>query len=268
MSNEALAKLLEDNPAIEELVLRAIAALEVAEKAERERKEREEPLRDMEAEEWAGAEKQERSRQRDIRGFGGACRSLELYEALPPKVRQLVDAAGFGEFIRTLTPGRNDHAVVVALAERWRDTTNTFHLPPGEMTVMPTDFVVITGLRVGGEPIPFDSDIHNDRAALEWFLREVPRIEEGMVWYKQFTGYLKKKVTMEQEEEQMARTYLMYLFGATLYPGRRSKVHLSYLPALKDLRTTSRFDWGGVALGAAYSFLGDSSRTEQSTAGY
>ncbi|KAI8572108.1 hypothetical protein RHMOL_Rhmol01G0172800 [Rhododendron molle] len=64
-------------------------------------------------------------RQRDVRGFGGACRSLELYEDLPSRVRQLVDEASFGEFIQTLSPVRNDHAVLVALAERWRDTTNT-----------------------------------------------------------------------------------------------------------------------------------------------
>ncbi|KAI8535785.1 hypothetical protein RHMOL_Rhmol10G0201000 [Rhododendron molle] len=66
----------------------------------------------------------------------------------------------------------------------------------------------------------------------------------------------------------MARAYLLYLFGAILYPGRRRKVHLSYLPALRDLRTASRFDWGGPALGTAYAFLGNSSRIEQSTAGY
>ncbi|KAI8563675.1 hypothetical protein RHMOL_Rhmol03G0127700 [Rhododendron molle] len=79
---------------------------------------------------WA----EEGAAQRDIRGFGGACKSLVLYEGLPQRVRDLVDAAGFGEFIRTLTRSRIDHAVLVALAERWRDTTNTLHLPPGEMT--------------------------------------------------------------------------------------------------------------------------------------
>ncbi|XP_058219438.1 protein MAINTENANCE OF MERISTEMS-like [Rhododendron vialii] len=140
-----------------------------------------------------------------------------------------MDEAGFREFIQTLTPVRNDHAVLVALADRWRDTTNNFHLPPGEMTVTPADFATIIGLRIGGEPIPFDSGIHEDPVALEWFLGEAPKIEEGMA--------------------------------------RRSKVHLSYLPALRDLRTASRFDWGGAALGAAYGFLGDSSRMEMSTAG-
>jgi hypothetical protein len=212
--------------------------------------------------------KQERVAQRDIRGFGGACSSLALYKSLPERVRQLVDEAGFGEFVRTLTRARNDHAIVVALAERWRDTTNTFHLPPGEMTVTPTDFAAITGLRVGGEPIPLDSGIHSDTDALAWFLGTAPKVESGMARYDQFKTYLKKKVTTEQEAEQMARAYLLYLFGASLFPNRRSNVHLSYLPALRDFRTASRYDWGGAALGAAYAFLGNSSRTGKSTAGY
>ncbi|KAI8555276.1 hypothetical protein RHMOL_Rhmol05G0162400 [Rhododendron molle] len=66
----------------------------------------------------------------------------------------------------------------------------------------------------------------------------------------------------------MARAYLLYLFGASLFSSRRSRVHLSYLLALRHLRTASRFNWGGAALGKAYSFLGDSLRMEQGEVGY
>ncbi|KAI8559934.1 hypothetical protein RHMOL_Rhmol04G0215100 [Rhododendron molle] len=62
LPDKALAKLLEDNPMIGEIVLKAkedrawgIAAAEAAEWANREQKEREELLRDAEAEERAGA---------------------------------------------------------------------------------------------------------------------------------------------------------------------------------------------------------------------
>ncbi|XP_058223161.1 uncharacterized protein LOC131332868 [Rhododendron vialii] len=89
-----------------------------------------------------------------------------------------------------------------------------------------------------------------------------------MMKYEQFKRYFKKKVTTAQEAEQMARAYLMYLFGASLYPSKRSRVQLSQLPALRDLRTTSRLDWGGAALGTVYAFMGNASRTEQAIAGY
>ncbi|KAI8568944.1 hypothetical protein RHMOL_Rhmol02G0239900 [Rhododendron molle] len=188
LPDEMLAKLLEDNPTIREVVLKAkedrARAIEASEAAERAKRERARPGRlaaDVEAEEreaeetqgprvravdeagamtrpefsaeayvpprprlfvpsgFAGYKPQQTDyevelvlrdprvhiantwavvEQRDIRGYGGPCNSLALYEGLPPNVRQLVDAAGFGEYIRTLSPVRNDHAVLMALAER------------------------------------------------------------------------------------------------------------------------------------------------------
>lgn len=98
--------------------------------------------------------------------------SLALYRGLPEWVRLLVNEVGFGQFIQTLTKAKNDH--VVALVEGWHDTTNTFHFPMGQMTVTPLDFAAIIGLRVGGDPIPFDTGIFRDEAALRWFLGRVP----------------------------------------------------------------------------------------------
>ncbi|XP_058189225.1 uncharacterized protein LOC131306815 [Rhododendron vialii] len=65
----------------------------------------------------------------------------------------------------------------------------------------------------------------------------------------------------------MARAYLLYLFGAMVYLNKQATVHLSYLLALRDLRTASRFDWGGAALGTCYDFMGEFSRGKKATAG-
>lgn len=74
----------------------------------------------------------------------------------------------------------------------WRDTTNTFHFSLGEMIVTLLDFTAITGLRVGGEPIPFDTRIYRDEAALRVvFLGRVPHRDEEMVKYTQFEEYLR-----------------------------------------------------------------------------
>lgn len=74
-----------------------------------------------------------------MRGHGGAANSLALYRGLPERVVLLVDEAGLGQFIQTLTQVKNDHVILVALAERWHDTTNTFHFLVGEMTTTPLD---------------------------------------------------------------------------------------------------------------------------------
>lgn len=53
---------------------------------------------------------------------GSSTKSLSLYESLHDDLRDLIDLAGFELFILTQTRTLHDHAVVTALAERWRDT--------------------------------------------------------------------------------------------------------------------------------------------------
>ena len=178
-----------------------------------------------------------------------------------------MEAAGFGPFILLLTVVRVDRAVLTALAERWWDTTNTFHFQFEEMTVTPLDFAAITGLRVGGEPIPYDASLVLDDSALLWFLGRVPRQSGGMAAYGQFVEYWDHEPADDEEAARMARAYLLYLFGASLYPNRRSRVHLSYLAGLVDLRQAGRFDWGGSALCTLYCLLGASSRGVGNTVG-
>ncbi|KAH7866185.1 hypothetical protein Vadar_016817 [Vaccinium darrowii] len=93
-------------------------------------------------------------------------RTLTLYEDLHNDVRELVDLEGFEPFIPTQTRTMHDHFIVTTLVERWRDSTNSFHLRFEESTMTLLDFSAITGLRVGREPLPFDSGIAQDDDAL------------------------------------------------------------------------------------------------------
>ncbi|XP_058202936.1 protein MAIN-LIKE 1-like [Rhododendron vialii] len=200
-------------------------------------------------------------RKATLTGFGGFVQSLEFYRELPSVVQGLVDAAGFGTFVQVLTtPIRNNHALLTALVERWWDTTNTFHLPHGEMTIMPLDFAAITGLRVGDDPIPFDMGLANDDVALQWFLGFVPRVENGSIMYASLRRRWNHDPASDEEAEQMAKAYLLYLFCASLFLNRHSRVHVSFLPALQHLQTIGCFDWGGSALAACHSFIGAASR--------
>ncbi|XP_058192087.1 protein MAINTENANCE OF MERISTEMS-like [Rhododendron vialii] len=135
------------------------------------------------------------------------------------------------------------------------------------MTVTPLDFAAITGLRVGGDPIPYDSSLVLDDAALRWFLGRVPRHSGGMAAYEQFVEYWDHEPATDEEVAQMARAYLVYMFGASLFPNRRSWVHLCYLAGLADLGQAGRFDWGGAALCTLYCLLGAASRGVGDTVG-
>ena len=98
--------------------------------------------------------------------------ALELFQALPPVVQARLHETPFGAFVDTLTSCKADNVLFTVLAERWWDTTNTFHLPCGELTLTPADLTGLTGLRVGGTPIPWDFGVHRSDAALEWYLGE------------------------------------------------------------------------------------------------
>ncbi len=203
---------------------------------------------------------------RSVAGYGGASVCLEQYQGLPGSVRELVDAAGFSVFIRTLLPTRMDRKLVRALVERWWDTTNSFHFQFGEMTITPLDFAATTGLRVGGDPIPFDSGLYLDRVAVRHFLgREAG--DEAVVRCDHLPVIWDHEPATPAEAAQMARAYLLFLFGTVLFPNRQYTVHLGWLPALADLRTADRLDWGGSALGTLYCFLGSMVRGVGTTLG-
>lgn len=57
-------------------------------------------------------------------------------------------------FLDYLHQAERDRKLPFALAERVGDTTNTFHLPFSELTLALMEFSFITGIRVGGKPIP------------------------------------------------------------------------------------------------------------------
>jgi hypothetical protein len=128
------------------------------------------------------------------------------------------------------------------------------------MTVTPLEFSAITGLRVGGEPVPFDSGLYRDSAAIRHFLGREIGDGEPMVRCDHLPALWDHEPESPTEVVQMARAYLLYLFGVSLFPNRRSEVHLGWLPALADLGRVASLDFGGAALCTLYCFLGAVSR--------
>ncbi|XP_058210681.1 protein MAIN-LIKE 2-like [Rhododendron vialii] len=160
-----------------------------------------------------------------VRGHGGSGQVKKYYEALPAGAKELVQGSGFGEFVQLVGETSNDRVQLTALTERWWDTTNTFHFPFGEATMTPMDFVAITGIRVGGNPIPFDMKLYKDRATLAYFLGRVPEEinDTGTIRFSWFYEQFEKDkdtYTTERDFEQVTRAFVLYLFGATLFPTR------------------------------------------------
>ena len=104
-----------------------------------------------------------------VKGHGTLGKCLEwfneLYESRP-RVKNNIEQAGFGHFVTLLERPSNDLVILHALAERWWDSTNTFHIRFGEMTMTPPDFAMITGISFDGDCITPAKDIHRDHALL------------------------------------------------------------------------------------------------------
>ena len=78
--------------------------------------------------------------------------------ALSPSIKNVINEVGFGTFFEALSNHEiheyKDLQLPLALAERFWDTTCTFHFPNiGEVMLTPYDFFVINGLSMDGKRI-------------------------------------------------------------------------------------------------------------------
>ncbi|KAK9912284.1 hypothetical protein M0R45_036154 [Rubus argutus] len=104
----------------------------------------------------------------EIKRCGSNCICGHWYNNLPELVKDRISHAG------------RDRQLVIALAERWWDTTHTFHFDNiGEMTMTPKDFSAITGVQVFGRPLEYDMDAHKKRnELLQYFGKRLADISE------------------------------------------------------------------------------------------
>ena len=81
---------------------------------------------------------------------GNPTEVLKWRGRLNSMTRSFVEAAGFKYFLETQPIETAKKSHLCALAERWWDTTHTFHIVGVEITITPYDVHRLTGLRVNG----------------------------------------------------------------------------------------------------------------------
>ena len=100
------------------------------------------------------------------------------------------------------------------MAERWWDTTHTFHIAGREMTITPHNFHRMTGLRFIGvtTSLEDESDIRLGADLLE------RRYAMETICYTDLESYFMKRPQLTAEEcLRMARVIFLYLLGAYLF---------------------------------------------------
>lgn len=163
-----------------------------------------------------------------------------------PQGSRLSGVVGLG----SSSPSSN--AAVLALMQFWWDTTNTFHMPWGEITVTPHDFTMITGLPFGGRRIVLGARVDPGNEIVRGLLGPIadilytpPRCEGTVSLGSAYRGLLCPGASAVQR----MRLWCLIVLGHLTLADRSSRIPLRYLPLLEDLYAVSEFDWGGLAYG-------------------
>ncbi|XP_058771425.1 protein MAIN-LIKE 2-like isoform X2 [Vicia villosa] len=181
-----------------------------------------------------------------------------------PLIVDYVKRAGFGE-VMNLTHTSVDMKFILALCERWRPETHTFHLPMGECTVTLEDVYMLLGLKTNGKAVYGNVQQPN---ALCVELLGVDLIEgegqqrgrgQGIKLAGLQLAYAGLQLDQFSDEEtilQKTRMYIMLLFGKFLFPeGTGNSVNFMYLCLLGDIDAIKTYSWGSAVLAYLYSSL-------------
>ncbi|KAF1864589.1 hypothetical protein Lal_00039218, partial [Lupinus albus] len=130
----------------------------------------------------------------------------------------------------------------------WRPETHTFHLPHGECTITLED--VSLQIRVNGLPI-VGPTYFDWNEICEELLGKVLGDEQDMKGYELKLTWLFDNFETLTPRPTKAR--ILYMIGGELLPDKsNNRVHLMYLPLLRDLTRVHRYSWGSACLATLY----------------
>ena len=184
---------------------------------------------------------------------------ISWWGRLTDETRQLVIDAGFGKLATDTITRRPGPTLVLALAERWWDTTHTFHIAGREYTMTPYDFYRLTGLRMRGRRFSFELT-EADRKALTLRLLGVPCPSATLKYPALLAAYSQRGQDTAEDRTQMARAFILYLLGAFLVANSAQTVEPGWLLALDDLTAAREYGWGSAVLSHLYATMDSLSR--------
>ncbi|KAK9988546.1 hypothetical protein SO802_028785 [Lithocarpus litseifolius] len=140
------------------------------------------------------------------------------------RVIDIIKALGLEGLLRI--PGREiNHGLMMALVERWRPETHTFHMPHGEVTITLQDVEVLLGLPVDGDAVTGSTqkEWENVWADLLGF-RPINQEHTQLTGHRILIKWLLKQIAdplppnaEEEELHKYARCYILALLGDTIF---------------------------------------------------
>src|SRR4051812_17298529 len=141
-------------------------------------------------------------------------------------IKPYLERAGFG-IVSKINFRSVDSKLVIAMLERWRPETHTFHLPTGECTITLEDINMLFGLRIDGRAVVGETEGPDyaciDTLGIEPFSDRV----KGAVklrWIHDELNELEQHSQQTEEENILhAKLYILRMI-AVLFPDKSHNV--------------------------------------------
>ena len=157
------------------------------------------------------------------------------WASLSPSIKNIINEASFDTFFEALlnheTHEYKDLQLLLALAERFWDTTCTFHFPTiGEVMLTPYDFFVITGLKLDGKRIL----IHDSLTSAE--LKKLLGVVHSRMKSNNIPlSWLCENFPQCETIAKGVRMFMLLFIGTFLCPDLGGTVNLHYLGSLRKI---------------------------------
>ncbi|XP_019052669.1 PREDICTED: serine/threonine-protein phosphatase 7 long form homolog isoform X4 [Nelumbo nucifera] len=172
---------------------------------------------------------------------------VKRVEKLSDNQRNAIKRMGFSHLL--VMPNQNLSKTLLAeLIERWNCEKKAFELPPGEIKATLMDIALILGIRVTGEPVVLTDEPFS----------ELEKVYGSSSQNRQITvASLERRLQSLSmvTNEEFIRTFILFIFGALLFPNADGTIDSRYLYFLKDLDKVPHFAWGEAVLRDLYFWL-------------
>ncbi|XP_050917828.1 serine/threonine-protein phosphatase 7 long form homolog [Lathyrus oleraceus] len=168
-----------------------------------------------------------------------------------------LELAGFAN-VAKISSLKVDSKLIVALLERWRPETHTFHLPTGECTITLEDVSMLFGLRIHGKavngPTNVTNDVYMENLGIEPTASDKNGASVKIVWLEAVLTQLKNNPNPSKAENILhAKIYILLLIATFLMPDKsHNLLHSSWLPLVGDLEKCNSYSWGSACLATLY----------------
>ena len=162
---------------------------------------------------------------------------LKWWGGFNSPTRSFMEMASFKYFVETQPTDSAKKSLLCALAERWWDTTHTFHIVGVEMMITPYDVYRLIDLRIDGAIPTFNAFPTRLRPNQKYLGVDLgaTSIDLPNLLY----AFVEAPQTTVEEATYMAQAFLLYLIGTTLDCNTSQTVLVRWLHLLVDFQQTA-----------------------------